>query len=74
MCSLGDPLTAGEMTERLSSVPADALIRFTSWDRDGKVVTFTVHRADYPVTSFVDKKDAVWLSFDAFQGELNAIQ
>jgi len=67
MCNLGDPLTAGEMRDRLSGVPDDALIKFTSWNRRNEVVTFTVHRADYPVKSTLDGTACVWLSFDAFQ-------
>lgn len=71
MCNLGNPLTAGEMLERLSDVPPETLIRFTSWNRQGEVTTYTVHRADYPVKAILDGESCVWLSFDAHE-EKNA--
>ncbi len=67
MCNLGDPLTAGEMLEGLRDVPPDAQIKFTSWNGGGDVVTFTVHRVDYPVRSVLGGEPAVWLSFDAYK-------
>lgn len=68
MCNLGDPLTVREMIEKLSAADPDAQIRLTSFNYHGEILTYVVHRADWPRKAVLDGEDYVWLSFAPAKG------
>jgi hypothetical protein len=51
------------MRDILSEIPGDTLIRLTSRNAQGRVVNYTVHRADYPAREVLGGTPYVWLSF-----------